>query len=95
VYHSAELYYVWNNLQIRDWPWAAEDRRLADVMSTYWVNFARTGNPNTDGLPLWPLYKPGGGGQVMELGKEIGVRAETYRDRYEFFDRYYQHAASK
>ena len=95
VYHSAELYYAWNNLQIRDWPWAAEDRQLADVMSSYWVNFAKNGNPNADGLPQWPAYKPGGGGQVMQLGKDIGASGETHRDRYEYFDSYYQMAASK
>jgi para-nitrobenzyl esterase len=95
VFHSAELYYVWNNLQIRDWPWEAEDRRLADVMSSYWVSFAKSGNPNVDGLPQWPVYKPGGGGQVMQLGKDIGASEEVHRDRYEFFDRYYEKAASK
>jgi para-nitrobenzyl esterase len=95
VYHSAELYYVWDNLQIRDWPWTAEDRRLADIMSSYWVNFAKSGNPNADGLPQWPAYKPGGGGQVMQLGKGIGAAGEVHRDRYEFFDRYYQRTASQ
>jgi len=94
VYHAAELYYAWNNLQIRDWPWEDADRRLADVMSTYWVNFAKTGNPNGSGLPEWPIYKPGGSGQVMQLGKEIAVRGEQRRDRYEFFDAYYQKLGS-
>ena len=95
VYHSAELCYVFNNLQAVDWPWEAEDRRLADAMSSYWVNFAKTGDPNGEGLPRWPAYKPGGGGQMMELGKDLTARPELHRDRYEFLDGLYQKAASQ
>lgn len=95
VFHTAELYYVWDNLQIMDWPWTAEDRRLAGIMSSYWVNFAKSGNPNANGLPEWLPYKPGGTGQVMQLGKDIGMSGEAHRDRYEFFDRYYQQVTSK
>jgi hypothetical protein len=46
-------------------------------------------------LPQWRAYKPGGGGQVMELGKLIGLHAELNRDRYEFFDAWYQKTAVK
>ena len=93
VYHAAELYYVWNNLDVRDWPWEAADRRLAEAMSSYWVNFARTGDPNGQGLPPWPAYRPGGAGRVMELGADIGAGSEAHRDRYAFLDGYYRSLA--
>ncbi len=33
-----------------------EDEKMAQEMSTYWANFAKTGNPNGVGLPFWPSY---------------------------------------
>ncbi len=39
-------------------PPSPEDKEVARIMNTYWVNFAKTGNPNGKDLPTWPLYSP-------------------------------------
>jgi para-nitrobenzyl esterase len=57
--HAAELAYVFRNLS--GWPGApsppsAKDIALSDLMSSYWVNFARSGDPNGAGLPAWPAF---------------------------------------
>jgi para-nitrobenzyl esterase len=54
--HFAELWYVFNHLDQSPWNWTAADRKLADEMSSYWVNFARAGDPNGAGLPPWPAF---------------------------------------
>lgn len=56
AYHMGDLVYAFDNLDTVDRPWTKEDRELAELMSSAWVNFAKTGNPNGGGLPLWPAY---------------------------------------
>jgi para-nitrobenzyl esterase len=44
-------------------------------MAQYWVNFATTGSPNGEGLPMWPVYTADGG-KYMELGDEARAGEE-------------------
>ena len=57
--HGTDISFVFDNLRMpEDGTADPSDKEVARIMNGYWVNFAKTGNPNGDGLPLWPLYNP-------------------------------------
>lgn len=70
AFHTGEVPYVFDNLQVLDRPWTDQDVAIANRVSTYWVNFAATGNPNGGGLPEWPAYESPNG-KTMILGTEM------------------------
>jgi para-nitrobenzyl esterase len=57
--HGAELPYVfgyfpkWGNIA---GPFTDTDIQLSDLVQSYWTNFAKTGNPNSAGLPEWHQF---------------------------------------
>ena len=53
--HVSEILYVFNHLD-GSRTWTDADRQVADTMSSYWVNFAASGDPNGKGLAKWPVY---------------------------------------
>jgi para-nitrobenzyl esterase len=85
--HAGEIEYVFQTLKSKDEPWTADDFKVSDVMSSYWANFVKTGNPNGPGLPEWPAYSQGDDHQVMHLLDNSSHAApESTRARYEFLD---------
>jgi para-nitrobenzyl esterase len=56
AFHTGEVPYVFNNLKMLNRPWEIADSLLAEQISSYWVNFIATGNPNGDGLPQWEPF---------------------------------------
>ncbi len=69
--HGSEVPLVFANEDHRAGrpPWTDEDRALSHELQSYWVNFAKTGDPNGGGQPHWPKFQPGKA-TVMELGKD-------------------------
>jgi para-nitrobenzyl esterase len=57
AFHTGEVPYAYNNLHtVNNRPFTNADFELADQMSSYWSNFAKTGNPNGAVLLNWPAY---------------------------------------
>ncbi|QWC91288.1 carboxylesterase/lipase family protein [Cupriavidus metallidurans] len=84
--HVSEVPYVFQNLVANGHGTPnADDLAVADAMSSYWTNFAKTGNPNGSGLPTWPAYT-GAGGQVMGLATPVGAKAESTTARFQFLN---------
>jgi para-nitrobenzyl esterase len=58
--HSDEINYVFGQVEKNvNYHYEAKDKKLSQLIQGYWVNFARSGNPNGINLPFWPQYKEG------------------------------------
>ncbi len=52
--HTAEVPYLFQHLYNQQV--TKEDSDISDVISSYWTNFAKYGDPNGEGLPHWPMF---------------------------------------
>lgn len=89
AFHTAEIVYVFDNLQARDWPWRQVDRTTATAMASYWVNFIKTGDPNGGGLAMWSKYT--GKDEVMNFTEsKVGMGPLRNAPRFKLFDEVYE-----
>ncbi len=87
-YHSADILYVFGSFDAQPQvPWTPTDREISDRIQSYWTNFARSGNPNGPGLPLWPAYAAKGDWPVMYLDTQSAAHADDFRARDLFLER--------
>jgi len=64
VAHADDIAFVMRSLEAELANPTVEDLAMSDLMSSYWIQFARSGNPNHPDLPPWEEYR-GPDGTVM------------------------------
>jgi para-nitrobenzyl esterase len=85
--HGSEIAYVFENFGSA-MPATPDDHAVADQISSYWVNFAKTGDPNGAGLPVWPAFKDADQ-QVMNLDVASKAIPAPNLDELKVLDGYY------
>ncbi len=86
--HGSDVGFVFQTLAARRAP-SAQDAHLSDMISSYYVNFAVTGNPNGKGLPKWPAFTEKHP-QVMVFDAAPSARTYPILERVKVFDPYFE-----
>jgi len=89
--HTSEISFAWNNPKGQATQmWNDVDTKLADQMSSYWVNFITKGDPNGSGLPNWPEFKDLSKSKVMVFGDAPQAEPAAPAPKLAFFSAAFQ-----
>src|SRR5581483_7043281 len=87
AFHGLETRFLSGWLRPSHWgAVTADDQRMVDLLTGYWTQFAKAGDPNRPGLPPWPQYDTTTD-QVQEIGREVKQRPTPHADRFPAFER--------
>ncbi|MCP4875299.1 MAG: carboxylesterase family protein [Gammaproteobacteria bacterium] len=86
AWHGSEIRFAFNSLDRGRSRVEERDRTLADVVSSYWINFAKNGDPNGPGLPRWQMYSSKAG-HYIEFGEKVTEKQHLKRESLNIFAR--------
>ena len=78
AFHSSDLRYMFGRLGTSWRPYTKEDETVAETMMDYLANFAKSGDPNGDGLPRWESVGKHGGKPLRFRRDKISAAGPNY-----------------
>jgi para-nitrobenzyl esterase len=87
AYHAGEIAYVFNNLNRQNPLLQEADHKLSEMMMSYWINFATTGDPNGKGLPKWTPYDQKAE-SYMDFGAPAQLRNHLLKEQLDFIEQF-------
>ncbi|MDX1938698.1 MAG: carboxylesterase family protein [Flavihumibacter sp.] len=85
AFHTSEVPYALRTLHKWQRPWQQSDKTVETVMSSYWINFIKTGNPNGSNLPQWNAYKKQPG-DILEINTQTQNKPALLAKEFAFLD---------
>jgi para-nitrobenzyl esterase len=82
AFHTSEVPYALHNLHTWQRPWQQHDLDVENLLSAYWVNFIKTGNPNGTGLPEWKKFDNTEGG-ILEVTNTAVMKKGLFKKQFE------------
>ena len=81
--HADDIAFVMKTLEVELENVSEKDKQISNLMHNYWVQFAKTGNPNLPGQPKWTPYNQDNG-SVLEIGDTIALKNNFLNERINY-----------
>jgi para-nitrobenzyl esterase len=88
AFHTSDVPYALHSLKQWNRPWKTADFEVEKIMSGYWLNFIKTGNPNGEGIPEWKSYDKTSG-NIMEIDEHAILRPSLFKMKFDFLEEQY------
>jgi para-nitrobenzyl esterase len=86
AFHTSEVPYALHTLHLWKRPWQQQDYDVQQLMSAYWIQFIKTGNPNGDGLPKWSPYNKMEGA-ILEIDSTTILKPALFKNEFDLLEK--------
>ena len=86
AFHTSEVPYALHTLHLWKRPWQQQDYDVQELMSSYWIQFIKTGNPNGNGLIQWEPYNKATGA-ILEIDSNTVLKPALFKKEFDLLEK--------